>query len=145
MSKANYRDLSNDHPGSAAIVLKNLLCKVEELPQSIAIRRSSRMGVCFDVESDDAGDAAAEVQAQQALVAVQELVRLQIDKQKDDHTTRFCFAASRGDEKTIVYMCEQGFDPDSSDCEYQLWCCMCHLQVYPSLISPMFLLHYSCR
>lgn len=117
MSKANYKDLSTDHPGSAAIVLRNLLYKVEELPQSIERRRSSRMGVCFDVESDEAGDAAAEVQTQQALVAIQELVRMQIDKQKDDHTTRFCFAASRGDKKTIVSMCEQGFDPDSSDCE----------------------------
>ena len=144
MSKANYRDLSNDHPGSAAIVLKNLLCKVEELPQSIAIRRSSRMGVCFDVESDDAGDAAAEVQAQQALVAVQELVRLQIDKQKDDHTTRFCFAASRGDEKTIVSMCEQGFDPDSSDCEYQLWWCMCHLQDIPFANLQLYTSYLQC-
>jgi ankyrin repeat protein len=38
-----------------------------------------------------------------------------MNKLKDDHTTRFLFAASRGDTATIALMCESGFDPNSSD------------------------------
>lgn len=40
---------------------------------------------------------------------------MHISKQKDDHTTRFLFAASRNDTATISLMCDQGFDPDSAD------------------------------
>eukprot|EP00522_Entomoneis_paludosa_P004971 CAMPEP_0172470530 /NCGR_PEP_ID=MMETSP1065-20121228/66589_1 /TAXON_ID=265537 /ORGANISM="Amphiprora paludosa, Strain CCMP125" /LENGTH=379 /DNA_ID=CAMNT_0013228501 /DNA_START=12 /DNA_END=1151 /DNA_ORIENTATION=- len=50
------------------------------------------------------------------LTAVQDLVKMHIGKQKDDHTTRFLFAASRDDVITINVMCDQGgFDPNSSD------------------------------
>ncbi|KAL3801357.1 hypothetical protein HJC23_006967 [Cyclotella cryptica] len=104
MSRSNYRNLAADHPGSAGVVLNNLLSKVEDLPQSNRIR--------WDSESDIA---VAEVHAMQAKVAVQELVKMHISKQKDDHTTRFCFAASRGDIATITSMCDHGFNPDSSD------------------------------
>jgi len=48
--------------------------------------------------------------------AIEDLVRMHIEKQKDDHTTRFLFAASRGDARTVSAMCEQGgFDPNSTD------------------------------
>ena len=50
-----------------------------------------------------------------ALVAVEDLVKMHIEKQKDDHTTRFLFAASRGDTNTISVMCDQGFDPNCTD------------------------------
>jgi ankyrin repeat protein len=33
----------------------------------------------------------------------------------DDQTTRFLFAASRGDKNLISRICDQGFDPNSSD------------------------------
>ena len=49
------------------------------------------------------------------LTAVQDIVKMHINKQKDDHTTRFLFSASRGDTNTIAVMCDQGFDPNSSD------------------------------
>jgi len=108
MTRSQYKDIAADHPGSAGVILKNLLSKVEDLPQSIAV---------IHAESDT-DHAVAEVQAQQAMTAVQDLVKMHINKQKDDHTTRFCFAASRGDTITISAMCDEGFDPDSSDCEY---------------------------
>jgi CRP-like cAMP-binding protein len=57
----------------------------------------------------------ASVQTHAALMAIQELVKMHISKQKDDHTTRFLFAASRGDTNTIDLMCGQGFDPNSAD------------------------------
>lgn len=104
MSRSNYRNLAADHPGSAGVVLNNLLCKAEDLPQSNRVR--------WDSESDIA---VAEVHAKQAKVAVQELIKMHISKLKDDHTTRFCFAASRGDTATITSMCDHGFNPDSSD------------------------------
>ena len=49
------------------------------------------------------------------LVAVQEIVKMHINKQKDDHTTRFLFSASRDDVNTITVMCDQGFDVNSCD------------------------------
>jgi len=116
LSKSDYQDIANQHPGSAATVLNNLLHKVEELPQSFRVgHKSSRIGVSF--EDSEVGDATAEVQARQAIVAIRELVQMHINKQKDDHTTRFVFAASRGCVDSVVSMIEQGFDPDSSDCK----------------------------
>jgi hypothetical protein len=50
--------------------------------------------------------------------AVRELVNMHINKQKDEHTYLMFFAASRGDVATVANMCNQGFDPDSLDCEY---------------------------
>ena len=115
MSKSDYQAIANQYPGSAACVLNNLLHKVEELPQSFRVgHKSSRIGVSF--EDSEVGDAAADVQARQ-VVAIQELVQMHINKQKDDHTTRFVFAASRGCVDSVVSMIEQGFDPDSSDCK----------------------------
>jgi hypothetical protein len=55
------------------------------------------------------------VQTHAALMGIQELLKAHISKQKDDHTTRFLFAASRGDTNTIDLMCGQGFDPNSAD------------------------------
>ena len=54
-------------------------------------------------------------QTEAALSSVQDLVEMHINRQKDDHTTRFLFAASRDDVATIRLMCDQGFDPDSAD------------------------------
>jgi ankyrin repeat protein len=38
-----------------------------------------------------------------------------MEKVNDDHTTRFLFAASRGDMKIITLMCDQGFDRNEVD------------------------------
>lgn len=121
MSKSHYRDVAADHPGSAGVVLQNLLAKVEDLPGNklAAVHESVSFG-----EEFDADNAVEEAQAQHALTAVKDLIMMHINKQKDDHTTRFCFAASRGDTETIASMCDHGFDPDSSDCEYTSRICM---------------------
>jgi ankyrin repeat protein len=49
------------------------------------------------------------------LTLIKDLVKMHMSKQKDDQTTRFLFAASRGDVDTITLMCDQGFDVNSSD------------------------------
>jgi hypothetical protein len=49
--------------------------------------------------------------------SIRKLIKLHINKQQDVHTNLFCFAASRGDVETIEAMMDQGFDPNSSDCE----------------------------
>ena len=108
MSKANYHDLANDHPGAAGRLLANLLAKVEDQSSS-AHRVSSHINL--DVEAV----VSPQVRANDTTAAVKDLIRLHISKQQDDQTTRFCFAASRGDAATITAMCEQGFDPNSSD------------------------------
>ncbi|KAL9185630.1 hypothetical protein ACHAXT_003407 [Thalassiosira profunda] len=114
MSKSHYREIAADHPGSAGVVLQNLLSKVEDLPQNrMAVLHES---ISWGPEVDaDADNAVAEAQAQHALTAVKDLIMMHINKQKDDHTTRFCFAASRDDIDTLAAMCDHGFDPDSSD------------------------------
>ena len=61
MSRSDYRDIAVDHPGSAGRVLANLLAKVEELPQSIAILHSSSR---FDWRDSEADIAQAEVHVQ---------------------------------------------------------------------------------
>jgi hypothetical protein len=50
--------------------------------------------------------------------SIRKLIKLHINKQQDVHTNLFCFAASRGDVGTIESMMDQGFDPNSSDCEH---------------------------
>jgi CRP-like cAMP-binding protein len=55
------------------------------------------------------------VSQEQELTAVADLVKMHMEKQLDDQTTRLLFAASRGDTSTISLMCEQGFSPDNAD------------------------------
>jgi len=105
MSKANYRDLANDYPGSAGRLLANLLSKVDDQNNRVSSH------INLDVEAV----VNPQVRVYNTAAAVQDLIRLYISKQQDDQTTRFCFAASRGDTATITVMCEQGFDPNSSD------------------------------
>jgi hypothetical protein len=50
--------------------------------------------------------------------SIRKLIKLHIKKQQDVHMNLFCFAASRGDVGTIEAMMDQGFDPNSSDCEH---------------------------
>ena len=131
MSRTHYAAIAADHPGSAGIILQNLLSKVQDmasavrfgtdldLPKDLAILRA---GSYFDLNAASAhatevDKAVAEARNEAALTAVEDLVKMHISKQKDDHTTRFCFAASRGDIATMSVMCDQGFDPDSSDCK----------------------------
>jgi hypothetical protein len=105
MSKSHYKDIAADHPGSAGVVLRNLLDKYGD----------RRKRVSWDIDVDDAQD---EVHKEITVAAIQELIKVYISKQKDEHTTWFCFAASLGDTATISTMCDQGFDPNSSNCEH---------------------------
>ena len=49
------------------------------------------------------------------LTAVEELVKMQIREVHDEEVTRFLFASSRGDTRTVSLMLEHGFDSNQSD------------------------------
>lgn len=126
MSREVYKMLAEDHPGSIGKLLQNLLEDSEEkaraedgsdkvhLPTRLALLRA---GSVYDTspEEDDFQKTVRAVEAEASLTAVRDLVKMHLNKMKDDHTTRFLFAASRGDIDTICLMCDQGFDPDSAD------------------------------
>ena len=57
----------------------------------------------------------ARASQKETLTAVADLVKMHMEKQLDDQTTRLLFAASRGDTGTISLMCQQGFSPDNAD------------------------------
>jgi ankyrin repeat protein len=138
MSRSAYKCIAEDHPGSVGKVLQNLLAKVEDmaaeaamvaeaamrasisLPTRLAILRAGS-GILDDRALDQSSSAAdvqqtlTSVQTEAALEATQDLVKMHLNKQKDAHTTRFLFAASRGDTATISLMCDQGFDPNNAD------------------------------
>lgn len=119
MSRVRYKALSEDHPGSVGRILTNLLAKIEELAaesgKSTAESGKSSTGNNFLSRHDDIQQAMSSAQTAAALNSIQDLVKMHINKLKDDHTTRFLFAASRGDNSTISLMCDQGFDPNSAD------------------------------
>eukprot|EP00980_Cylindrotheca_fusiformis_P020957 scaffold7970_cov118-Cylindrotheca_fusiformis.AAC.13 len=141
ISKTEYKTIADDHPGSVGRLLHNLLQKVTvikeqqemknaeggsmllpNLPKSIAVlaagsefdRSTTRSG-SNDDDDDPVFQSLTAAQTEAALSSVQDLVEMHINKQKDDHTTRFLFAAHRDDVATIRLMCDQGFNPDSSD------------------------------
>jgi len=119
MSRSNYKDIAADHPGSAGVVLRNLLSKFGDrrnsLQQTESLSQNVRRLVSWSTDVENAQD---EVHTQKTFTAIRDLIEMQINKQKDEHTTWFLFAASRGDTATISTLCDQGFDPNSSDCEY---------------------------
>lgn len=91
MAKADWKQLSAEYPGSACRVLANLLSKVQAIPKKSVMHTSSYL----DGETE-ADIAQAEVHVEHTRVVVEDLIKMHINKQKDDHTTCFCFAASRG-------------------------------------------------
>jgi CRP-like cAMP-binding protein len=133
MPKAVYKAIATDHMGSIHIVLGNLLAKAQRIAasqgKSTKIALSRRMeylkaGSTFNVTSSgkdleepdvDITDTAASAQAEAALTNVEDLITMHINKLKDDHTTRFLFAASREDLPTLRLMLNHGIDPDSAD------------------------------
>eukprot|EP00977_Amphora_coffeiformis_P007977 scaffold1799_cov191-Amphora_coffeaeformis.AAC.9 len=54
-------------------------------------------------------------QLEAAETTVQDLLQMHVNKLKDDRTTRFLFAASRGDMSTLCILLNQGIDPNASD------------------------------
>lgn len=127
MPTAMYKTIADEHPGSASMILENLLQKVRQLaPQTVDLPRrleALRAGSAFDIgagETDPDSEfhqAILQAQAQAAVTTVEDLIRMHINKQKDDHTTRFLFAASRSDSDmpTLRLMLNNGLDPNSAD------------------------------
>lgn len=112
MSRVRYKALSEDHPGSAGRILANLLGKIKEMAAESA---KSSPGNNYSSRDEDIQQAVSSAHTAAALNSIHDLVKMHINKLKDDHTTRFLFAASRGDNSTISLMCDQGFDPNSAD------------------------------
>lgn len=123
MSQSAFKILAQDHPTSVGKLLKNLLARVQEierlLPKNLSLLRA---GSEFDVEQGygsllEADDELCEeiARKQEELTAIKDLVEMHMSRQLDDLTTRFCFAASRGDTSIISLMCNQGFDANSAD------------------------------
>jgi CRP-like cAMP-binding protein len=129
ISRSAYGLLADDHPGSAGRILQNLLAKVNSavaaLPEPLELLRAGSVfdqggngdstNNDFDNSTRNTSERLAQLQTHSALTSIQDLVEMHISKQQDDHTTRFLFAASRGDIKTVSLMCDQGFDPNSAD------------------------------
>ena len=137
ISRSAYKLLAQDHPGSSGKILQNLLEKIQKVDESFLSASQPdipvgieylRAGSVFFPRSDSYPEytrsnsmvseesscpSASRVVSTQT--AVEDLVKMHIEKQKDDHTTRFLFAASRDDANTISIMCDQGFDPNCTD------------------------------
>jgi ankyrin repeat protein len=121
MSRSTYKMLAQDHPGSVGKILQNLLVKVDQmsltlgLPKNLSILRAgSAFDSVYGTEPNETAQGKLS-KRQVAFTAIQDLVKMHMDKQKDDQTTRLLFAASRGDTATIEFMCDQGFDPNNAD------------------------------
>lgn len=136
--KSDYKVLATEHPGSAGRVLANLLEKVEDLPLKAIVHSSSH----FVDRSSEADIAQAEIHVEHTKVAVQDLIKMHITKQNDELTTRFCFAASRGDTSTISCMCDQGFNPDSFDYDHRTALMVASMKGNVDVV--MKLLEYHC-
>ncbi|KAI2489466.1 voltage-gated potassium channel [Fragilaria crotonensis] len=124
MSRTTYNSIAEDHPGSVGKVLQNLLAKVEAAVNKSTVQRSSsELSGSLSTSDDGSTDSYSEevfhtvegVESATALSAVHDLIKIHMDKQKDDNTTRFLFAAARGDTSLIALMCDQGFDPNGAD------------------------------
>ncbi len=121
MSKSMYRSITDDHPYSpASIILQNLLQKAKDLAASGSILGGAeltkslevlRTGSAFDINSTSEQSklrrAMADAQSEAVVSVVEELVSMQINKMKDDQTTRFLFAASRSDMPMLRLMLHQ--------------------------------------
>lgn len=128
ISRSAYKLIAQDHPGSAGKILKNLLQLSEkdqevELPQTLSRLRAGSLYFEEVKESIPKKDqkkvnfhsSLNSKQKSLASTKLQDLVRMHISKQEDDHTTRFLYAASRGDTSTMSIMVDQGFDANSAD------------------------------
>jgi CRP-like cAMP-binding protein len=135
-----YQLMADDHPVGAQQVLENLLRKVRAMrgtdPPPTSLHSTDELGdlvgddattksVRFEGQhSSDSGDADGEgagVQAQQAFqlqaaeTVVEDLVQMHANKLRDDRTTRFLFAAGRGNVGILTLLLNQGLDPDCAD------------------------------
>ena len=139
MSNAAYALLVQDHPNSAGTILGNLLEKVSSiarmtggglranLPSNLTTHIAGSL--YGDTSFHSSGDPSVHaMEVQQTVLAarnhfsasrLEDLIKMHINKQKDNETMRFLFAASRGDSATISLMCDHGFDPDNADYDFR--------------------------
>lgn len=120
-----FKSIAEEHPGCASIILENLLQKVKQMvPENVDLPKrleALRVGSAFDLglnetEPDsDFQQTIIHAQAQAARTTVEDLIQMHINKQKDDNTTRFLFAASRSDLPTLRLMLNNGLDPNCAD------------------------------
>jgi ankyrin repeat protein len=129
MSRSAYTLIAHDHPGSVGKILQNLLSKVEDAAEGM--RSAPDLNLPTRLELLNAGSeyaysehssladkvqrTDASIQNEAALTTFQDLIKMHINKQKDVQITRFLYAASRGDTKTISLMCDHGIDPNDAD------------------------------
>jgi CRP-like cAMP-binding protein len=98
MSKSTYKVLAEDHPSSVGKILKNLLSRVEEdeesevyLPTRInVLNAGSEYDSSQSAHAKEVHHTITSVQKEAALSSVQDLIKMHISKQKDDHTTSSC-------------------------------------------------------
>jgi CRP-like cAMP-binding protein len=134
MSQSSYQLMAQTHSGSVGRILQNLLRKVEEdmqerrqrhdaaqlLPKALTVLR---VGSMYDPETDYGSfqdpikrrESILALQQEECMTTIHDLVKMHLEKQKDDQTTRLLFAASRCDLSTIRLMCDQGFDANNAD------------------------------
>ena len=143
ISRSAYKLLAQDHPGSSGKILQNLLEKVQKLSIEKAFGSDIPVGIEYlragsmflprnsyasykeykrshsSISEESSSKSIPRIDSlpriESAQTAVEDLVKMHIEKEKDDHTTRFLFAAFRGDTNVISVMCDQGFDPNSTD------------------------------
>lgn len=154
ISRPAYRMISDDHPGTATKILRNLLTKVEmiadelgsdqrvNLPKSLPVLQAGSVydmsGKADDSLCGDVNHAIVSIQTENTLSTVRDLVRMHMEKVNDDHTTRFLFAASRGDIKVISLMCDQGFDPNEADYDQRTALMIAAVQGNTSIVKKLF-------
>jgi len=125
LSRSSYKTLAEDNPGSIVTLLNNLLQKVEHVAKESSRKMNRRHSSQFintavflndsKHSSVDIHNTVTDISLQSVLTSIRDLVTMQVNKVNDDATTRFLFAASRGDNETITVMGNQGFDPNSTD------------------------------
>jgi ankyrin repeat protein len=129
MARSVYKAVADEHPGSIGIILSNLLEKVQQMADELEapthVKLTKRMevlnaGSVYDDYEDPSVHNNIRRSQEAALskstfTAVRDLIKMKMNKIKDDHTTKFLFAASRDDVTTIGLMCEHGLDPNTSD------------------------------
>ena len=122
MSRSTFKLLMQDYPGSVGKILSNLLSKVEhthmlaQLPRPLEELRVGSTLFYMTNSYRSIGNSEDHLEAGSVpLTAVKDLVKMHIERNHDDETTRLLFAASRGDTHTISLMWDHGFDPNNCD------------------------------
>lgn len=122
LSRSSYKVIAENHPGSASMILQNLLAKVDALGEEGGLNSSVvlpkkiellRAGYAYE-DPSSRGRPASKAQSASSS-AIRDLITMYMSKHEDDKITKFLFAAARGDSGAIALVCDNGFDPNSCD------------------------------